>query len=70
MSNSKKQTLRVIKETYSNSDEIKTLDAPNGVTYVFCVKLDFVNNRRLRNKFRVGPRGGCKVEVQEFSQYK
>lgn len=66
----KAQTIRVLKETYSNADSFTVTDFPCGTSYLTFKKLDFANNKRLANQFKVGPRGKLEVIGQEFNQHK
>ena len=66
----KSQTIRVLKETYSNANSVNITDFPCGTSYLTFKKLDFENNRRLVNQFKVGPRGKLEVIEQEFNQHK
>ncbi len=65
----KSQTLRVLRETYSNATTVKEVEVGK-VTIITFEKLDFDNNKRMTNSFKVGPRGGLSIILQEFSQYR
>ncbi len=65
----KSQTLRVLKETYLNATSVKEVELGKSTIITF-EKLDFDNNKRMINTFKVGPRGGLSIIQQDFTQYR
>jgi len=66
-----RQTLRLLREAFSNADSIETCDQTEhtGRVLVTMSQVSSDYKTRRHNKFAVGPRGGLYVTKQEFFVY-
>ena len=66
--NKQAKIVNELKAAFSNADTFDTVDQNEfGGGIVVCMSLVHNYNERLVNKFRVGPRGGLKIEIQQFN---
>ena len=64
----KNQTLRVLRDTYSNATSFKTLETTNGRAMIYIELITRKCERKI-NHFEVGSRGGLTIHCKEFNQY-